>query len=101
MRYCSHTYQESYTRMKDHVITDNVITNMPSSGRNFTIKASRKSFQVLSSGLYEDKIKAIIREISCNAIDAHVAGGQTEKRFQVHLPTNFEPWFSVKDFGIG
>lgn len=68
--------------------------------RAFSIRASGKAFKILSSGLYSDKILAIIRELSCNAIDAHVVAGQNDP-FLIHLPNEFEPFFSIKDFGIG
>ena len=68
---------------------------------SFTIKATAKSFRILSDGLYANKIRAIIRELSCNAYDAHVAAGNTDVPFTVHLPTALEPWFSVRDYGIG
>ena len=66
----------------------------------FTIAASPQAFDILTSNIYENKIRAVVREISCNAYDAHVAAGVT-KPFEVHLPTAFEPWFSVRDFGRG
>lgn len=66
----------------------------------FNIKTSAKAFSILSSGLYSNKIKAIIRELSCNAVDAIKASGK-EGNFYVHLPTVIEPYFSVKDEGIG
>lgn len=67
----------------------------------FTIKASAKAFAVLSSNIYSDKITAVIREISANAYDAHVMIGNQATPFEVHLPTSFEPFFYVKDFGPG
>lgn len=67
----------------------------------FTIKNSAKAFQILSSNLYSDKLSAIIREISCNAYDAHVAAGKADTPFDIHLPTYLEPWFSVIDYGTG
>lgn len=67
----------------------------------FTIKSTGKTFEVLSSKLYKDKISAVIREISCNAYDSHVAAGCADKPFDVHLPTAFDPNFSVRDYGIG
>jgi len=68
---------------------------------NFKIKASGKAFQILSSGLYSDKIKAIIRELSCNAWDAHVDAGTEDKKFDVHLPTILNPTFYIRDYGTG
>ena len=67
----------------------------------FTIQATAKAFQILSSGLYTHKIKAIIRELSCNAYDAHVAVGCVDKPFDIHLPNQFEPFFRVTDYGPG
>jgi len=67
----------------------------------FRIKATGKAFRILSDGLYSDKITAIIRELSCNAYDAHVEAGTLDKPFSIHLPTQFEPTFSLRDFGIG
>lgn len=76
------------------------LTNVGTVGE-FRIRNSAKAFSILSSGLYSNKIKAIIRELSCNAVDSHVAAGKTEVPFEVHLPSMLEPWFSVQDFGLG
>jgi hypothetical protein len=67
----------------------------------FSIKASGKAFQILSSGLYRDKIRAIVRELSCNALDSHIAAGHPERPFDVFLPTPFEPVWSIRDYGTG
>jgi hypothetical protein len=67
----------------------------------FQIKANRQAFTILSSGLYNDKILACIRELSCNALDSHIQAGKKDEPFEVHLPTVLEPWFSVKDSGVG
>lgn len=75
-------------------------TNINSVEKEFTIKTTAKAFKILSSGLYSDKIKAIIRELSCNAWDAHVMA-KNDKPFHVHLPNELEPWFAVRDYGIG
>lgn len=69
--------------------------------RQFQIRGSAKAFKILSDGLYSDKIGAIIRELSCNAKDAHVDDGKGDVPFEVHLPNALEPWFAVTDFGIG
>jgi hypothetical protein len=67
----------------------------------FTINASREAFRILSSGLYSNKPQAIIRELSCNAYDAHVMAGCTDRPFKVHLPDSWEPFLSIEDFGVG
>lgn len=65
----------------------------------YTIKATGKAFKILSSGLYKDKILAIVREISCNAYDAHVSVGKKDVPFEVKLPNAMEPFFSIRDKG--
>lgn len=67
---------------------------------SFSIKASAHAFQVLSNGLYSDKIKAIVRELSTNAIDSHVAKGNLIP-FEIKLPNVLDSSFHIKDFGIG
>ena len=77
-----------------------VLSNVGEIGE-FRIRNSAKAFNILSSGLYANKIKAIIRELSCNAVDAHIAAGNGGKPFEVHIPNSLEPHFSIRDFGIG
>lgn len=67
----------------------------------FNIAASVKAFSVLSSNLYTDRVKAIIRELSTNAVDAHVAAGNAGKRFDVYLPTTWSKQFTIRDYGTG
>jgi hypothetical protein len=77
-----------------------ILSNVGEVG-DFKIKASAKAFSILSSGLYANKVRAIIRELSCNAVDSHVAAGKQETPFDVHLPNSLEPWFSIRDYGTG
>jgi hypothetical protein len=72
-----------------------------SAPKKFQIQASGAAFAVLSSKLYNNKPLAIVRELSCNAYDAHIAAGKAEVPFDLHLPTSFEPWFAIRDYGIG
>jgi hypothetical protein len=67
----------------------------------FTIKASSQAFEILSSGLYADKVLAVVRELSCNAYDAHVEAGKKDEPFEIHLPNRLEPFFAVTDNGVG
>jgi hypothetical protein len=67
----------------------------------FGIANNKKMFRILSDNLYQDKPGSIVREISCNALDAHTMGGNTDEAFAIHLPDQFEPWFAVRDFGVG
>lgn len=84
----------------------------------FNIKASAIAFQVLSSGLYQDKIAAVIRELSTNAWDGHrlrelgvkradgtwevpPIAGRTRLPFKVQMPSQWDPVFMVRDYGVG
>lgn len=67
----------------------------------FSIEAHSISFRILSDQLYSDKVLAVVRELSCNAFDAHIDAGKGDVPFRVHLPNTLEPWFAVRDWGIG
>jgi hypothetical protein len=77
-----------------------VLSNVGEIGE-FRIRNSAKAFNILSSGLYANKIRAIVRELSCNAVDSHIAAGKTDTPFDVHLPNQLEPWFAIRDYGTG
>ena len=68
---------------------------------NYTIEATAKAFSILSDGLYANKIRAVVRELSTNAYDSHVDAGKPDVPFEVHLPNSMEPHFSIRDFGTG
>lgn len=80
---------------------DNLLLTNGKNEKKFTIQASAKAFQILSSALYSRKIEAIIRELSCNAHDSHISAGYGDLPFEVHLPNQWAPEFYVEDFGIG
>lgn len=88
--------------MKINTAPDNIaeLGNIQTTSE-FSIKANYHSFQILSSGLYANKIRAIVRELSCNAWDSHVDAGNGDKPFDLHLPTYLEPYFSIRDYGTG
>ncbi|KKL75476.1 hypothetical protein LCGC14_2054480 [marine sediment metagenome] len=67
----------------------------------FSIEAHSISFKILSDQLYSDKVLAVVRELSCNAFDSHVDADKKDVPFRVHMPNTLEPWFSVRDWGIG
>lgn len=87
--------------MKLNTKPRNVQTQGLGDQTNFKIGVTGKAFEILSSGLYSDKILAIVRELSTNAYDAHVAAGSADKPFSVHLPNKLEPFFAIRDFGTG
>jgi len=83
-------------QVENHAILSDV-----TSTNGFTIKTSAHAFKILSSSLYANKIRAIIRELSTNAYDSHVAAGRGDMPFDVHLPSAFEPHFAIRDYGVG
>lgn len=67
----------------------------------FGIAENEVAFDAWSNKLYTRKERAIVRELSCNAWDAHVAAGCADRPFEIHLPTQHEPYFSINDYGTG
>jgi hypothetical protein len=84
----------------DVEVSEIEVANVGAKGE-FKIRNSAKAFKILSDGLYSNKIKAVVRELSCNAVDSHMAAGKSDVPFLVHLPSMMEPWFSVQDYGTG
>lgn len=88
--------------MKIQTNSDNSVERSGlAANKAFTINFNAKMAKMLADGIYSDKIQSIIRELSCNAYDSHVEAGCADKPIEIHLPTHFEPWFHVKDFGVG
>jgi len=56
---------------------------------------------ILRDKLYSDKIGAVVREYSCNAMDAHIHAGKPDVPIRVTLPTKKGDIFSVRDYGRG
>lgn len=67
----------------------------------FKIKTNATAFKILSSGLYSDKIAAVLREIGCNAADAHTEYGSPDKPIIVKLPNRIDNQFYIRDEGRG
>lgn len=87
--------------MKLETTNEAVQTSGGSNSNSFSIAMNGKAFKVLSDTLYKNKIGSIVRELSCNAYDAHIVVGKKDIPFSIHLPDAFEPWFSVQDSGPG
>lgn len=85
--------------MKLGVKNNDFSTNSELHG-NFRVANNAAMQKILSDSLYQDKIKSVIREITCNALDAHKENGVTKKIY-VQLPTSLEPVFAVRDYGKG
>jgi hypothetical protein len=80
-------------------------TSLESKGVQDSVKFGIKNtglahiFNVLRNQLYSDKITAVVREYSCNAVDAHVEQGIGDRPIEVTLPSKLKLEFKVRDFG--
>ena len=79
----------------------NLIESDNFESNQFSIKASSEAFRILSDGLYSDKVKAVIRELSTNAVDSIIEAGAVSKGYDIHLPDQMNPYFYIRDYGIG
>lgn len=69
-------------------------------GQQFGLQADAALFQLLTSKVYSDPITAAMRELACNALDATIEALNVGQ-YEVHLPTDSELYFSVRDYGTG
>lgn len=69
--------------------------------RGFGITCNAKMYDLLMKKLYSDKVRAIVRELSSNAWDSHCEAKNKDTAFRIHLPTKYEPWFTIRDYGTG
>lgn len=67
---------------------------------DYTIKQKNFHFifQFLRDKCYKDPVRAVIREYCTNAQDVHIKLGLI-RPFEVHLPTELDCFFRVRDFG--
>ena len=65
---------------------------------DFGISNNAEFFHILSSTLYTNQELAVVREVLCNAWDAHIEAGCTDKAVIVSTKNGK---FSVQDFGHG
>lgn len=56
---------------------------------------------VLRSGLYTDKIGAILREYGANAWDANRMVGRGDRPISIHIPTREDLELRIRDYGPG
>jgi Histidine kinase-, DNA gyrase B-, and HSP90-like ATPase len=65
---------------------------------NMGISDSAEFFNILSSTLYTDQKLAVVREVLCNAWDAHVDAGITDRAVKVEISREK---IVIQDFGCG
>ena len=81
---------------QDQFITHAVIGNQESVSMGISDDAALMN--ILSSTLYTHPQLAVVREILCNAWDAHIAAGKTDVPVQVTLS---DSRLTIRDFGYG
>ena len=69
--------------------------------QSFQMQMNAKMFSILTDKLYQNKEGAVIRELSANARDAHVAAGKTNLPFDITLPSWVSNIFKIRDYGTG
>ena len=87
--------------MKINANVDVIERGGVAAGRSFTVNFNEKLARMLSKGIYQNVIRAPIRELACNAIDSHRAAHKRDTPIRVHLPNSLEPYFEVQDEGVG
>lgn len=87
--------------MKPQLSESKFETNITALRHDFTIRMSPHIAKLLSSQTYSDKTLAAIREPLSNAYDSHVRAGTLDIPIDLHLPTQLEPHFSLRDYGTG
>lgn len=69
--------------------------------KEITLSANAKAFKIIFGQIYPDITKAIVRELFTNAWDSQKNAGTLDTPIDIHLPTDWEPYFSVRDYGTG
>lgn len=83
--------------------TNNILKNCLGNGEeiNFSVKASSTAYQILSDGLYKNKIGSMIRELLSNAVDSQRENGNEDTPIHIQLPSKIDQQFIIRDFGTG
>jgi len=86
--------------MKIHREQTEVMTSGIGEAKQFGFKLTPETYAMFFKNIYKNPILAIVRELSCNARDAHKMAGQT-RPFTIKVPTRWEPNFEIRDYGTG
>ena len=86
------------------IITENGVPVEMTGSKKTTqmgIALTGKLFKMFNKGIYSDIKGSIVREVSCNGVDSHIAAGKAHEPIIIHLPDDFESYFAVIDNGVG
>lgn len=78
--------------------TNNSVVIGGSKSRSFSVASTAEFVNVLSDSLYSNKLLAVVREVMCNAWDAHIMSGITDTPINVHITKNE---ITISDSGPG
>lgn len=67
----------------------------------FGFEMNAKMYDIVVNRMYSNKPGAVIRELSCNAWDAHVEAGTTDTPFELWMPSWLDKTFRIRDYGTG
>lgn len=82
------------------MIVNNELTTANDNASNFSMKQSAHAFKILTTSLYSNKHKAVLREYFANAYDAILEASKTDP-VRICLPTTDEPTLVISDTGVG
>jgi hypothetical protein len=77
------------------------VNNTGLASNELTMQHSASAFEIVFSSLYERKEEAVLRELACNALDAHIVAGIPNVPIHIKLPTTLNPNLVVTDQGDG
>lgn len=79
---------------------ENVSGNLGQS-KSFKMEMNGAAIQILTDKLYKYPIRAIVRELAANAIDAHRVSKIPLDTWEITLPSSLNPTFAIEDHGVG
>lgn len=87
--------------MKTGTATRTLEHNVEGTTKKAQISGSAAMFDILYNRMYTEKEWAIFRELFSNAWDSHRRADTLDTPVSIHLPTSLEPWFAIRDYGVG
>ena len=84
-----------------NTIKPNIETSDSLEAKFFSVGDIGMIFEVLRNKMYSDPIRAIAREYCTNSLDAHREVGKYDEPIEITLPTTFDPFLRIKDWGPG
>lgn len=80
------------------IVEANLSSGMDTSSMNMVLNAT--SFNHIIGNLYKSPLKAVIRELTTNAIESHIVANTT-KKVAIKLPNRLDQNLIIRDFGTG